>query len=72
MNDHGLGGKHLFPEIKKCIVALGRKSVKDVDTAYVNCLSLLWQPNYILSQNGCFPTLARSEPLQWCHVIAVL
>ena len=35
MNDHGLGGKHLFPEIKKCIVALGRKSVKDVDTEYV-------------------------------------
>jgi hypothetical protein len=47
VNDHGLGGKHLLPEIKKCILALGKKSVKVVDTEYVNCLSLLQLSNLI-------------------------
>ena len=35
-NDHGLGGKHLFPEIKRQIQLLGCKSVEMADAAYID------------------------------------
>jgi hypothetical protein len=37
-NDHGLGGKHLFPEAKRHISLLGRKAVEIVEAEYVNLL----------------------------------
>jgi hypothetical protein len=37
-NDHGLGGKHLFPEIKHQIQLLGHRSVEMADTEYIDFL----------------------------------
>jgi hypothetical protein len=37
-NDHGLGGKHLFPEGKHHISQLGWKAVEIIEAEYLNLL----------------------------------
>ena len=48
-NDHGLGGKHLFPEIKRQIQLLGRKSVEMADAEYIDFLLCIVCPNLSLN-----------------------
>jgi hypothetical protein len=45
-NDHGLGGKHLFPEAKHHIRLLGRKAIEMAESEYVTLFIWTAQSHY--------------------------
>jgi hypothetical protein len=59
---HGLGGKHIWPEIQHHVEELGRNASKMVDTQLV--LQLIFLHFYTLNnmaKNGSSPTMAKPQ-----------
>jgi hypothetical protein len=61
-NDHGLGGKHFFPQLKEFVSELGADARQQVDDQYVILWSIrLSQSNTPLLQNESASPMGRLE-----------